>query len=120
MYFQFGGEFAIRLQRQIVFFGDKIRKQRLPVHLHHIAHLGGEHVVGALRGRLTDQFCSLFKAWFWQKPGAHLHHCGREGGAGAHEEAFSPANSPSSSPARSSAYSSSQPPTWVVPMKICG
>ena len=32
----------------------------------------------------------------------------------------SPASSGSSLPARSSACSSSQPPTWVSPMKICG
>ena len=83
--------------------GGEMLEQCLAVQLHHVAHLGGEHVIGALRCSLADQFRALLKAGLGQQSGAHLHHGGRKGGASAHEEAFSPASMASSLPARSSA-----------------
>ena len=100
---QFRGERAIGFQREIVFLGGQMLEQRLAVQLHHVAHLGGEHIIGALRRRLADQLDALLEARLGQQPGAHLHHGGGKGRASAHEEAFSPASRPSSLPARSSA-----------------
>src|SRR3954447_12423978 len=95
-------------------------EQRLAVKLHHVAHLGREHIIGALRGGLPDQLGSLLETWTGQKAGAHLHHCSSECEVSGHGWAFSPASRESSLPSRSSAYSSSQPPTWISPIKICG
>ena len=103
MDFQFRRQRAIGLQRKIVLFGGEMLEQRLAVELHHVAHLGGEHIIGALRGGLADQFGSLLEARLRQQPGAHLHHRGGEGEVSAHELAFSPASMESSLPSRSSA-----------------
>ena len=54
-------------------------EQRLAVQLHHVAHLGGVHIIGALRLGLADQLDALLEAGLGQKPGAHLHHGGGEG-----------------------------------------
>ena len=51
MDFQLGGERAIGLQRKIVLFRGEMLEQRLAVQLHHVAHLGGEHIVGAFARR---------------------------------------------------------------------
>src|SRR5579862_1974397 len=119
MNFQLACERAIGFQRKIVRLVCQMLEQRLAVQLHHVAHLRGQHIVGALGGRLPDQLDTLFKARLRQQAGAHLDHgCGKGRGA-THEVASSPASKASSLPARSSAYSSLQPPTWVWPMKIC-
>ena len=103
MDFQFRRQRAIGLQRKVVLLGGEMFEQRLAVKLHHVAHLGGLHIVGALRGGLPNQLGALFEAWLRQQPGAHLHHGGGEGEVSAHELAFSPASSESSLPSRSSA-----------------
>ena len=36
-------------------------EQRLAVELHHVAHLGGQHIIGALRGGLADQLLRLLR-----------------------------------------------------------
>ena len=56
MDFQFRRQRAIGLQRQIVLFRGEMFEQRLAVELHHVADLGGLHIIGALRGGLADQF----------------------------------------------------------------
>ena len=103
MDFQFRRQRPIGFERKVVLFTGEMFEQRLAVDLHHVAHLGGEHIVGALGGGFANQFCSLREARFRQQPGAHLHHGGGEGEVSAHELAFSPASSESSLPARSSA-----------------
>src|ERR1700733_10686667 len=102
---------AIGFERKIIFLNRQMFEQRFAIKLHHVAHLGGEHIIGALRGRFTDQLGSLLEVGLGQWPGAHRPHGGGKGEVGAHELAFSPASNESSLPARSSAYSSSQPPT---------
>ena len=59
---QFRGQRAIGLQRLVVFLGGQVLEQRLAVQLHHVAHLGGEHIVGALRCGLADQLDALLEA----------------------------------------------------------
>src|SRR5579871_5647818 len=118
--FQLGCERPIGLQGKIIRLVRQMFEQRLAVELHHVAHLGRENIIRALGGSLTDQPDSLLKARLRQQPGAHLHHRRSKGPLGAHDVAFSPASSASSLPARSSAYNSSQPPTCISPMKICG
>ena len=103
MDFQLAGERAVRFQRKIVLFGGDMLEQRLAVKLHHVAYLRGKHIVGALRGCLSDQSGALLEAQLGQKRGAHLHHRGSEGLIVAHGEAFSPVSIASSLPARSSA-----------------
>ncbi len=103
MDFQFRSQRAIGFQRKVVLFGGEMFEQRLAVRLHHVAHFGGEHIIGALGCGLANQFCCLLEARFRQQGGAHLHHGGGESEVGAHEVAFSPASNASSLPCRSSA-----------------
>src|SRR6476619_4284034 len=103
MDFQFGCERAIGLEGKIVLFARQMLEQCLSVKLHHVAHLGGEHIFGALRSRLPDQAHPLFETRPRQKSGAHLHHGGGKTAVGTHELACSLPNSASSWPARSSA-----------------
>src|SRR5215212_5930539 len=103
MNFQLSRECTIGFQGNIVLLGGEMLEQRLAVELHHIAHLGGKHIMRALRGGLADQLCSLLQAWLWEKAGAHLHHGGSEGEISGHGFAFSPASNVSSLPSRSSA-----------------
>src|SRR5579872_645437 len=120
MDFQLSCERPIGLQGKIIRLLGKMFEQCLAVELHHVAHLGRENIIRALGDSLTDQPDSQFKARLRQQAGAHLHHRGGKGPLGAHDVAFSPASSASSLPSRSSAYNSSQPPTCISPMKICG
>ena len=103
MNFQFRRQRAIGFQRKIVLFGGEMFEQHLAVDLHHVAHLGGEYIIGALGFSFANQFGCLLEARLRQQPGAHLHHGGGEGEVGGHESAFSPASNASSLPCRSSA-----------------
>src|SRR6267154_1590272 len=73
---QFGCERAIGLEREVVRLGGEMFEQCLAIKLHHIAHLGGKHIIGALRGGIANQPCRLLKTWLGQQPGAHLQHGG--------------------------------------------
>src|SRR5258707_13782702 len=101
MDFQLSRERTIGFERVVVFFASEMLEQRLAVYLHHVADLGGLHIIGALGGGLADQFGALLETWLGQQGGAHLHHGGGEGVVSAHVPAFSPASKESSLPSRS-------------------
>src|SRR4051795_2612252 len=103
MNFQLRRERTIGFQGNIFLLGGEMLEQRLAVELHHVAHLGGKHIMRALRGSLPNELCSLLEAWLGEKAGAHLHHGGSEGEISGHGLAFSPASNESSLPSRSSA-----------------
>src|SRR5665213_144394 len=103
-----------------IFFLDG-GKQPLALDFHDVGHFGRLHIVGAGGLRFADQARRLVEIGRRIEPRAHLNHRGFESrGRAAHVDCPSPAKSGSSLPARSIACRSSQPPTWTLPIKICG
>src|SRR6185312_12537808 len=108
-----------RRKRGIQLLFDDCGKQLLALCGENVGHLGRENIVGTRRFRFTDKTNGGIDIRAGIKTRAHLDHRRLEC-AGAHGAALPPASNGSSLPSRSSACSSSLPPTWTVPMKICG
>src|SRR5262245_34186526 len=91
--------------------------------VHEIGHLRRLHIIGAGRLGFADQLDGGVEIGGRREARAHLHEADGEGRGCAHDPPCvmpSAASRASSSPARFSACNSSEPPTCVSPMKICG
>src|SRR3974390_1068578 len=87
----------------------------------HVGHLRRLHVASTVYLGLLDQPRSRVHVRGRREASTHLDHRRLEPrGTLGHGAAPSAASSGSSLPSCSSAWRSSQPPTWVAPMKICG
>src|SRR5262249_36620547 len=91
---------------------------------HDVGHLGREHVISPAVLGLADhpgEGCEIAGRLAPRTHGDQADAESRLSGCGAHAVSSSRAASRASSrPAASSACRSSLPPTWVLPMKICG
>src|SRR5262249_23314080 len=124
---ELAGKLAEHCETGVILFRHDRSQELLAVDLHDVGHLGGHHIVGATRLGFADQLGGGVEISLRRPAGAHLNEAGAEGrllsGRSGHAVcpvAAGTASSGSSLPASSSAYRSSQPPTWVAPMKICG
>src|SRR5262249_49968445 len=95
--------------------------QVLPLALEDIGHLRRQHVIRAARLSFLDQLGGRIDVLRGCAPRAHLHEATAEprGGRG-HRVTCASAGSGSSWRTSSRLQRSSQPPTCVLPMKICG
>src|SRR5262249_50287527 len=107
---------------RVLLFRHQGGEQALAVDLHHVGHFRREDVVGAALLGLLELLRERGEIVARHAAGAHRDQSDTERGSRRIRHAVSAgaARSASRRPAASSARSSSLPPTWVMPMKICG